>query len=101
MRAILAAGEPLDGLFVASDLMARGAMQVLAAEGIRIPDEVAVMGFDDSPVALTTEPQLTTMRQPSFTQGECMADVLLARLAGMSPPEVTILDTELIVRGSA
>ncbi|MDF2581224.1 MAG: LacI family transcriptional regulator [Microbacterium sp.] len=101
MRAILAAGEPLDGLFVASDLMARGAMQVLAAEGIRIPDEVAVMGFDDSPVALTTEPQLTTMRQPSFTQGECMADVLLARLAGMSPPEVTILDTELVVRGSA
>ncbi len=101
MRAILAAGEPLDGLFVASDLMARGAMQVLASEGIRIPDEVAVMGFDDSPVALTTEPQLTTMRQPSFAQGECMADVLLARLAGMSPPEVTILDTELIVRGSA
>ncbi|WP_424449368.1 LacI family DNA-binding transcriptional regulator [Microbacterium arborescens] len=101
MRAILAAGEPLDGLFVASDLMARGAMQVLAAEGIRVPDEVAVMGFDDSPVALTTEPQLTTMRQPSFTQGERMADVLIARLAGMSPPEVTILDTELVIRGSA
>lgn len=101
MRAILAAGEPIDGLFVASDLMARGAMQVLAAEGIRVPDEVAVMGFDDSPVALTTEPQLTTMRQPSFTQGERMADVLIARLAGMSPPEVTILDTELVIRGSA
>lgn len=101
MREILATGEPFDGLFVASDLMARGAMQVLAAAGVGIPDEVAVVGFDDSPIALTTEPQLTTMRQPSFTQGERMADVLIARLAGHAPPEVTILDTELIVRGSA
>ncbi|QLD11753.1 LacI family DNA-binding transcriptional regulator [Microbacterium oleivorans] len=101
MREILATGEPFDGLFVASDLMARGAMQVLAAAGVGIPDEVSVVGFDDSPIALTTEPQLTTMRQPSFTQGERMADVLIARLAGNEPPEVTILDTELIVRGSA
>lgn len=101
MREILATGEPFDGLFVASDLMARGAMQVLAAAGVGIPDEVSVVGFDDSPIALTTEPQLTTMRQPSFTQGEQMADVLIARLAGHAPPEVTILDTELIVRGSA
>ncbi|MDN8549997.1 LacI family DNA-binding transcriptional regulator [Microbacterium sp. NM3R9] len=101
MREILATEEPLDALFVASDLMARGAMQVLGAEGIRVPDDVAVVGFDDSPIALTTDPQLTTMRQPSFAQGECMADVLIARLAGQSPPEVTILDTELIIRGSA
>lgn len=101
MREILATGEPLDGLFVASDLMARGAMQVLEAEGIRVPDDVAVVGFDDSPIAVSTDPQLTTMRQPSFAQGECMADVLIARLAGQCPPEVTILETELIIRGSA
>lgn len=99
MRRILETGTP-DAIFVASDLMARGALTVLAAAGLRVPDDIAIMGFDDSPVATSVEPQLTTMRQPSFAQGERMATVLLDLLAGRHPRHVTILETELVVRGS-
>ncbi len=107
MRRILEAGalrqarEPYpDAIFVASDLMARGAMSVIAAAGLRVPDDIAIMGFDDSPVATSVTPQLTTVRQPSFQQGERMASVLLDLLAGKHPRHVTILETELIVRDS-
>lgn len=100
MRRILESGERPDAIFVASDLMARGALSVLAGAGLKVPDDVAIMGFDDSPVATSVEPQLTTMRQPSFAQGERMATVLLELLAGRHPRHVTILETELVVRDS-
>lgn len=102
MRRLLArGGEPFDAVFVASDLMAKGALEVLAAAGRRVPDDVAVVGFDDSPVAVSVFPQLTTMRQPSFAQGQRMAGVLLELLAGARPPHETILPTELVIRQSA
>lgn len=99
-RRILAAGRP-DAIFVASDLMARGALTALRSAGIRVPEDVALVGFDDSSVALSTEPQLTTMRQPMYAQGEAMAGVLLSRLAGRDPAHTTILPTELVVRASS
>ena len=98
MRRMLDRGPLPDAIFVASDLMARGAMTTLAAEGLRVPEDVAIIGFDDSPVATSVAPQLTTMRQPSFQQGEMMASRLLEILAGGTAEHVTILDTELIVR---
>nr|WP_207205471.1 LacI family DNA-binding transcriptional regulator [Microbacterium protaetiae] len=101
MRRILAAGERPDAIFVASDLMARGAMTVLAEAGLRVPDDVAIVGFDDSPVAISVSPQLTTMRQPSFEQGQTMAGLLLDILAGKNPPHGTILTADLVVRASA
>jgi DNA-binding LacI/PurR family transcriptional regulator len=101
MQRILDSGAEFDALFIASDLMARGALAALARAGLRVPDDVAIIGFDDSPVATSVTPQLTTMRQPSFAQGERMADILLSMLAGGRPPHVTILDTELVVRASA
>ena len=99
-RRILADGLP-DAIFVASDLMARGALTALRAAGIRVPEDVALVGFDDSSVALSTDPQLTTMRQPMYAQGEAMAGVLLSRLAGRDPEHTTILPTELVVRASS
>ena len=101
MRRILDSGADVDALFIASDLMARGALDVLALAGLGVPDDVAIVGFDDSPVATSVTPKLTTMRQPSFEQGERMAGVLLDILAGRSPEHVTILDTELVRRESA
>lgn len=100
MRRILESGERPDAIFVASDLMAQGALAVLGAAGVRVPEDMAIIGFDDSPVATSVEPQLTTMRQPSFAQGERMASVLLDLLAGRHPRHVTILETELVVRHS-
>ncbi|WP_311259921.1 LacI family DNA-binding transcriptional regulator [Microbacterium sp. WCS2018Hpa-9] len=99
-RRILEAGRP-DAIFVASDLMARGALTALRSAGIRVPEDVALVGFDDSSVALSTDPQLTTMRQPMYSQGEAMAGVLLSRLAGRDPAHTTILPTELVVRASS
>lgn len=99
-RRILAAGRP-DAIFVASDLMARGALTALRAAGIRVPEDVALVGFDDSSVAVSTDPPLTTMRQPMYAQGEAMAAVLLSRLAGRDPAHTTILPTELVVRASS
>jgi len=100
MRRILEHGERPDAVFIASDLMARGALSALGREGLRVPEDIAIMGFDDSPVATTVLPHLTTMRQPSFAQGERMASVLLDLLAGRHPRHVTILETELVVRDS-
>ncbi|MGP6170466.1 LacI family DNA-binding transcriptional regulator [Microbacterium sp. A204] len=99
-RLILADGQP-DAIFVASDLMARGAIAALRGAGLRVPEDVAVVGFDDSPVALSADPPLTTVRQPMYAMGEKMAAVLLSRLRGEEPPPVTILPTELVVRASA
>lgn len=101
MQEILDGGQPFDAVFVASDLMARGALAALTRVGRRVPEDVAVVGFDDSPMAVSSTPALTTMRQPSRAQGERMADVLIALLAGDQPPQVSILDTELIVRDSS
>jgi DNA-binding LacI/PurR family transcriptional regulator len=101
MQRILEGGEPFDALFVASDLMARGALAMLGRAGLRVPEDVAIVGFDDSPVAMNVTPALTTVRQPSHEQGEQMVEVLLALLAGGSPPHVTMLETELVVRDSA
>ena len=99
-RRILAAGTP-DAIFVGSDLMARGVLGVLRRAGLRVPDDVAVVGFDDSSVALSTDPPLTTVRQPMYAQGETMAGVLLSHLAGGAPARTTILSTDLVVRASA
>jgi len=101
MQRILDAGAEFDALFIASDLMARGALTVLARAGVRVPEDVAIIGFDDSPVATSVRPPLTTMRQPSHAQGQKMADMLLSLLAGGAPAHVSILDTELVVRASA
>jgi DNA-binding LacI/PurR family transcriptional regulator len=101
MARILASGVEVDALFVASDLMARGALDTLREAGRSVPRDLAIIGFDDSPVATAVAPALTTIRQPSKAQGAGMADVLLALLQGQDAPHATILPTELVVRDSA
>ncbi|MBO0980711.1 LacI family DNA-binding transcriptional regulator [Microbacterium sp. SD291] len=101
-RRLLSGGAELpDAIFVASDLMARGVLRVLRGAGVRVPDDVAMIGFDDSQVAVAVDPALTTIRQPMYAQGEAMASVLLDVLAGRDAERVTILPTELVVRASA
>ncbi|WP_165984549.1 LacI family DNA-binding transcriptional regulator [Streptomyces sp. YIM 98790] len=90
----------LDAVFVASDLMAQGVLAALEAAGRRVPEDVAVAGFDDSPAALAARPELTTIRQPWDRISTEMVRVLLAQLAG-EPPSAVVLPTELIRRASA
>ncbi|GAA2861501.1 LacI family transcriptional regulator [Microbacterium arabinogalactanolyticum] len=91
--------ERPDAIFIASDLMARGAIGVLRSAGLRVPEDVAVIGFDDSALAAASD--LTSVRQPMFHQGEMLAGMIIDVLAGRRPAPLTILPTELVVRGSA
>jgi DNA-binding LacI/PurR family transcriptional regulator len=102
MRQILDARPEVDAVFAASDLMAAGAIQVLRAAGRRIPDDLAVAGFDDSPVAETTDPPLTSVRQPIEEMGREMVRLLLEHTADPgSVPRKVILATELVPRRSS
>jgi DNA-binding LacI/PurR family transcriptional regulator len=100
MRLVLATGTTPDAVFAASDLMAVGALRVLREAGLRVPDDVALVGFDDSAVARHTDPPLTTVHQPVEEMGRVMADLLLARISGESVPARTVLPTRLVVRAS-
>ena len=102
MERLLLRSPSLDAVFVASDLMAIGAIAALRAAGRSIPDDVAVVGFDDSQLATTTDPGLTSVRQPIEEMGREMTRLLLEDIREPGrPPRRVILDTELIVRGSS
>ena len=81
MARLLAAEPTLDGVFVASDLMATGALKVLAASGRRVPADLSVVGYDDSILAATASPPLTSVRQPLEEMGQLMVEVLLELIA--------------------
>jgi DNA-binding LacI/PurR family transcriptional regulator len=98
-RRLLATRPDVDAIFVASDLMATAVLQVLLASGRRVPDDVAVVGFDDSPPALMTIPALSTVRQP-VEQLAALAVRTLLDPAGSHPPDQR-LPTRLIVRASS
>ncbi|MER8068605.1 LacI family DNA-binding transcriptional regulator [Streptomyces sp. NPDC094034] len=92
-----------DSVFAHNDISAAGALRALRAAGRKVPDDVAVVGFDNIPLARHTEPPLTTVRQPTRLMGETAARLLLGHLAGTSPGlgEPVVLPTEIIVRESA
>jgi DNA-binding LacI/PurR family transcriptional regulator len=100
--ALLDRRPDLDAVFAASDAMAIGAMRTLRGAGRHVPDDVAVVGFEDSPSAAHADPPLTTVHQPVEAMGREMVRLLLARIAGTTPEEpLVILPTHLVVRDSA
>jgi DNA-binding LacI/PurR family transcriptional regulator len=102
MRELLAHAPELDAVFVASDLMAVGALIALRAQGRRVPDDVAVVGFDDAPLAAASEPPLTTVRQPVEAMSRALVDLLAARIAGAAADDEHVMcATELVLRASA
>jgi DNA-binding LacI/PurR family transcriptional regulator len=101
MRQLLADDPALDAVFVASDLMAHGALRTLREAGRRVPDDVAVIGFDDIELARYTDPPLTTVRQPILQIGRQMVRQLLRLTAGEQIEPAVVLPTELILRDSA
>ncbi|GAA1300654.1 LacI family transcriptional regulator [Planotetraspora silvatica] len=102
MRELLERHPGLDAVFTASDPMAAGALRVLRERGRSVPGDVAVIGFEDSKVALHTDPPLTSVHQPTEAMGRQMVRLLLARINGESLQQpVVILDTHLVIRASA
>jgi DNA-binding LacI/PurR family transcriptional regulator len=100
MRQLLDDDPALDAVFVASDLMAHGALSALRQAGRRIPDDVAVIGFDDFELARYTEPPLTTIRQPIVELGRELARQLLRLANGEEIEDALVLPTALVVRDS-
>ncbi len=101
MRELLRQDPRLDAVFVASDLMAAGALRALRDLGKRVPEDIAVVGFEDSPIAGQTDPPLTTVYQPMEEMGRQMVRLLLARIKGEDEPGHVLLDTHLVHRQSA
>ena len=101
MRALLDRDPELDAVFVASDLMAVGAISMLRERGRAVPGDVAVVGFDDSSAATNGEVALTTVHQPSREMGVEMARMLLALLRGEPTERERVMPTRMVVRASA
>ena len=93
----------VDGIFVASDLMAAATLRVLRDHGRRVPEDVRVVGFDDLDLARTAEPPLTSLVNPAGAMGRAAVAMLLEDLAspGAQVPRSRILPTELVVRASS
>lgn len=97
----LLAVDPLPtAVFVASDTVALGALQAIRRRGLRVPEDIALVGFDDIPLAEFVEPSLTTIRLPAFGLGWAAADLLISLLNESSPKQQILLETELVVRES-
>ncbi|MCL6669843.1 MULTISPECIES: LacI family DNA-binding transcriptional regulator [Streptomyces] len=108
MTRLLSRCPDLDAVFAGSDVMAAGARQVLREEGRRIPDDVALVGYDDSAIARHMEPPLTSVRQPIEEMGRRMIDLLLEEIADRRPAasrglerRQVVLATELEARASS
>ena len=90
-----------DGVFVASDTMALGALKALREADVQVPDDVALVGFDDMPYAATAAPPLTTLRQPIQRIGSLACETLLDIVEnGLEPVRRTVVPAQLVVRAS-
>ncbi|HEY1069547.1 MAG TPA: LacI family DNA-binding transcriptional regulator [Thermomonas sp.] len=99
-RTLLARGEPFDAIFAASDLIAIGAIHALKEAGLRVPDDVAVVGFDGTPMARFADPPLTTVVQDTSRAGELLVDTLLKQVRDQ-PARSVMLEPTLDVRASS
>ncbi|MGW1540416.1 LacI family DNA-binding transcriptional regulator [Streptomyces sp. NPDC002309] len=108
MTELLARAPGLDAVFAASDVTAAGARQALREAGRRIPEDVALVGYDDSAIARHMDPPLTSVRQPIVEMGRSMIDLLLTEIADRRPAmsrgpqrRQMVLATELVERASS
>jgi DNA-binding LacI/PurR family transcriptional regulator len=102
MTRLLADAPDLDAVFVASDPMACGALQALRAAGRKVPEDVALVGFDDAAVAATCDPPLTTVAQPLDEMTGALVDLLLGQIeSGDGAGESRVCATSLVRRASA
>lgn len=103
MKRLLSLPEPPTAVFARNDFTAIGAMRAINEAGLKIPSDIAIVGFDDIPLAARMSPSLTTVRQPMRAEGQIAAAMLLERITGKAniSRRERILDCELIVRESS
>lgn len=97
---LMESGIQFDGIFAVSDLHAMSAIQALQEDGVRVPDDVAVVGYDDITMASFYNPSLTTIRQNHGNAGPMLVDNLLAAMEGAEPSYIQTTP-ELVIRGSS
>jgi DNA-binding LacI/PurR family transcriptional regulator len=100
MEGLLALSRRPTAVFVASDVVATGAMAAIRDDGLRIPEDMAVVGFDDIFLAAHLRPPLTTVRVPAYGLGWTAAQVLISLIEGDEDVSSVVLETELVVRES-
>jgi LacI family transcriptional regulator len=101
MRKLLDRGVPFDGVFIASALMASGALALTRDREIRVPEDLGVVTFDNNYAAQSSQPPLTTVEQPTIEVGREMADVLLRLIDGQRVHTVSMMPTTIVDRDSA
>lgn len=102
MERLLDTGLRPDAVFVASDMMAIGALRVLRSRGVRVPEDVALVGYDDSVMGRHSDPPLSSIHQPTVTMGKEMARLLVdVAIPRTAETETVMLSTRLVVRESA
>ncbi|MFD6951456.1 LacI family transcriptional regulator [Nocardiopsis sp. TSRI0078] len=101
MERLLDSGAEPDGVFVASDMMAIGGLRVLRSRGLRVPEDIALVGHDDTVMAQHCDPPLTTIHQPTVQMGQEMARLLVdVAIPRGRETETIMLDTHLVARAS-
>lgn len=93
-------GQPVDAIVAANDALALRVVEALCARGVQIPQQIAVVGFDNTLNSQVTYPPITTVEQPIYQLGNRALALLLERLAGNRVPPVSVLPTTLIMRPS-
>jgi LacI family transcriptional regulator len=99
-RRLLEKKEAFTAIFATSDNLAYGTIKALNETGIRIPQDVSIVGFDGDPLGEYVSPPLTTMRQDSVLIGKTAAELLLKRLSGEEKAELKRIPAELVLRSS-
>ncbi|MFD2174729.1 LacI family DNA-binding transcriptional regulator [Rhodobacter lacus] len=97
---LIARGGTFSAIFAASDQMAIGAITALRQRGLRVPEDISVVGFDDTLIASMVDPALTTIHQPRRDIGFAAMTMMIERLSGVVTPTDRVFPTELIVRNS-
>ena len=98
---LLSLSDPPTALFACNGLMTAGALEAIAARGLRIPKQIAIVGFDELPLSSVFNPPLTVVRQPAYEVGKYAAELLLKRIEDSTRPATSLkLMPELIVRKS-
>jgi LacI family transcriptional regulator len=98
---LMAEGREFTAVAAANDLLALGCYDVFAERGVRCPEEISIIGFNDIPFAARFKPPLTTIHIPHYEIGKAAAELMLERLQdGDSPPHEVRLEPSLVVRGS-
>lgn len=101
MQQLLALSNPPTAVFVASDVVAFGALAAIQERGLRVPADMAVVGFDDVPLARYAQPPLTTVRMPTIEMGQRAGELLYDQILGKPVESSVLFETELIVRASS